>query len=613
MSSGGLEELLIGDKAKELEVKEGESTIVDLNTTAILTFLVNSIGLRSPSIKIELTNEPKHGHVCLDDDCNRRIFSQGHMRRNQVRYVHDHSDTLSDNLEFSVSLDIDPTAVPLCNLTIPVSIIPVNDQPFFLTQSYPNLKLVQGQSVVLTRSELLTEDPDTPPEQIVYDIITGPAYGTIYLAGIKNSIRFTQADIDAGEVVYKHDGQLKPTSFYFRVWDGQFNPVYKVFQIYVIPVTLNVTVSLPLPLLQGTYETVVNEKMFQVETNGDKDTIAYNVTMNPRHGVVYTNGSKLKLFSHKDLKDGRVIYRQTDLTAAADALRLSAQMHCEESPIIKDLWLNVSVEPLVKTGAFYPLTGLKSQLGVQVLNAEILAKSTSSDPKYKILRKPKYGKLKKIVRRSGDKQVIREVDVTKFTHGEIASGIVYFVAKKVSEPVEDSFPFLLTATGVQPAIGELRFHVSVAEPPSTTTHLPSTTFNYTTFINKKPSVVEIASPNMSDDYLLCVGFIMAVVVASLVIVVLIRCRSKKRAEELDKMNPLPLPCPPDDLMTISPRIDKIDSNGCKVIALGPPEHTEPDTEFNMRYPYGAADEDYSSSADGTELNNPMLRRNQYWV
>lgn len=606
---------MIGDKTRELVVKEGESTIVDLNTTAILTFLVNSIGIRSPTIKIELTNEPKHGQICLNDDCNRKTFSQGHMRRNLVRYVHDHSDTLSDSLEFSVYLDIEHTAVPLCNVTIPVSITPVNDQPFFLTQSYPNLKLVQGQSVTLTRSELLTEDPDTPPEQIVYDIVTAPAYGTIYLAGIKNSIRFTQADIDAGEVVYKHDGQFKPTTFYFRVWDGQFNPVYKVFQIYVIPVTLNVTISFPLPLLQGTYETIVNEKLFQVETNGDKDSVAYNITTNPRHGVIYVNGTKSKLFSHKDLKDGRVIYRQTDLTAAGDALRLSAQMHCEQSPIIKDLCLNISVEPLVKTGAFYPLTGLKSQLGVQVLNAEMLAKTTSSDPKYKILRKPKYGKLKKIVRRSGDKQVIREVDVTKFTHGEIASGIVYFVAKKVLEPVEDSFPFFLTANGVQPAIGELRFHVSVAEPPSTTTpHLPTTTFKYSSIsVNKKSDIVEIARPNMSDDYLLCVGFIMAVVVASLVIVILIRCRSKKRAEELDKMNPMPLPCPPDDLMTTSPRMDKNENHGCKVIALGPPEHTEPETDFNMRYPYGAADEEYSSSADGTEQNNPMLRRNQYWV
>uniref|UniRef100_A0A2S2QQT4 Chondroitin sulfate proteoglycan 4 n=1 Tax=Sipha flava TaxID=143950 RepID=A0A2S2QQT4_9HEMI len=617
VSSGGLEELLIGDKTKELVVKEGESTIVDLNTTAILTFLVNSIGIRSPIIKIDLTNEPKHGKVCLDDDCKRRTFSQGHMRRNLVRYVHDHSDTLSDSLEFSVYLDIDHTIVPLCNVTIPVSITPVNDQPFFLTQSYPNLRLVQGQSVTLTRSELLTEDPDTPPEQIVYDIVTAPAYGTICLAGIKNAARFTQADIDAGEVVYKHDGQFKPTTFYFRVWDGQFNPVYKIFQIYVIPVTLNVTVSLPLPLLQGTYETVVNEKLFQVITNGDKDSIAYNITMNPRYGVVYVNGTKSKLFSHKDLKDGRVVYRQTDLTTAADALRLSAQMHCEESPIIKDLRLNVSVEPLVKTGAFYPLSGSKSQLGIQVLNAEMLAKTTGSDPKYKILKKPKYGKLKKIVRRSGDKQVIREVDVTNgdFTHSEIASGIVYFFAKKVLEPVEDSFPFLLTANGVQPAIGELRFHVSVAEPPSTTIpHFPTTTFKYSsTSATKKSDIVEIARPNMSDDYLLCVGFIMAVVVASLVIVVLIRCRSKKRAEELDKMNPMPLPCPPDDLMSPSPRMDKNENHGCKVIALGPPEHTETETDFNMRYPYGSADEEYSSSADGAEQNNPMLRRNQYWV
>ena len=33
--------------------------------------------------------------------------------------------------------------------------------------------------------------------------------------------------------------RLKPDDFYFRVSDGQYNPVYRHFRIHVIPLELN--------------------------------------------------------------------------------------------------------------------------------------------------------------------------------------------------------------------------------------------------------------------------------------------------------------------------------------------------------------------------------------
>lgn len=132
------------------------------------------------------------------------------------------------------------------------------------------------------------------------------------------------------------------------------------------------------------------------------------------------------------------------------------------------------------------------------------------------------------------------------------------------------------------------------------------------------------------------------------------------------LGPLPLPRPPDDLMPSSPRpkhfgVPSLSMAStptsvasvlpqCKVIPLGPVDSvtsSEPELNVNLRYPYGADDtplplplplpQDWGSTFDASaglatgpsaselsfgtlpsqqarsSTNNPMLRRNQYWV
>jgi len=171
-----------------------------------------------------------------------------------VTYHHDHSDTLRDNIHLSLLLE--PGDVLLCNVTVPVHVQPVNDEPFSLSTAAPHISVVQGQTVVITRENLLTEDPDTSHEGLIYDVISGPSQGRLLFRNETTNnmtpvVRFSQADIDAGRMLYQHSGPLQPSTFYFRVWDGQFNPVYTVFNIHVLPLALNVTVGPPVKLQQG--------------------------------------------------------------------------------------------------------------------------------------------------------------------------------------------------------------------------------------------------------------------------------------------------------------------------------------------------------------------------
>lgn len=492
---------------------------------------------------------------------------------------------------------------------------------------------MQGQRRTITRHDLLTEDADTPAKEIIYEIINGPTLGALAVNGNTSSGRFTQADIDFGRVIFEHSGPLQPASFYFRVWDGQFNPAYTLFNIDIIPVALNITVVSPVLLQQGSSVAVITGSVFLIDTNGKEDSVVYNVSKSPLHGVIYVGDVETNTFRQADLNARRVMYMQTDMTTHSDSFELSAMFPLEDSPNVTGLHVNISVEPLVKFGKFYPMAGTKTKLTTEHLDASPLRKLTSSDPVFKVLKKPRYGKLKKIIRSSGEKRTVKEKEITRFTHEEIRSGVIYYVARRIHDTQADMFPFLLSASIFQPAIGEMRFEVigENGHPPTTFTppkppRLPG----------PKPPIghegVEIASPNMSDDYLLVVSMVAGTVVLAIIVVMLVRCGSK-RAESIhhakgDLNAPLPLPQPPDELLPMSPQPKRSDSMTpgslpqCKVIPLGPAglgdSVTESEPELNLRYPYGAADEDWSSyEASETNFsqraNNPMLRRNQYWV
>lgn len=269
------------------------------------------------------------------------------------------------------------------------------------------------------------------------------------------------------------------------------------------------------------------------------------------------------------------------------------------------------------------------------------------------------GKLQKIIKRerkqsgksSRESRTVKQVDIDKFTFEEVSSKVIYYVAKKLNYSVEDGFAFMLTAKSVQPANGELKFHVSPEASRSPTSWSGSSNNASkqkpnSPSKNQKPSQqssnkvppadgyegdetdVEIASPNITSDYYLVISLLLGVLIVSLIFVVLVRCRSKKQAEEDMKMNsslppPLPLPRPPDDLLPSSPYPKQRNNNmlqatpQCKVIPLGTDSMTSSEHDFNLRYPYGAADEDWSSydtnGYSGRPNNNPMLRKNQYWV
>ncbi|XP_014249447.1 chondroitin sulfate proteoglycan 4 [Cimex lectularius] len=613
--SGGLDQYF-DFSSSTLTIEEGGSAFIHLNTSLIQEFLVNNISLVDPNLIAVLILQPQNGVICFNDICNITTFSQLFIDSGNILYQHDHSDTLSDSFMFSLYLE--PGDVLLLNISFVVEVEPINDQPFNLITTEPHINVVQGQKKVITKDDLYTEDLDTDANEIIYEIVSGPNLGVVQLNN-NTTVTFSQENVNNGEVFFKHSGPLQATSFYFRVSDGKFTPVYTVFHVTVLKIYLNITVLQPVLLQQGKTVANISKNILSLHTNANKQDIIFNVLTSPKRGLIHVNGTHSSSFSYNDLLNKNVSYIQENLTAPSDSFELMAYNTLNLDFVIKGLWINISVIPLLIMGNFSPLSGTKTKLDLSTLDATPLAKLTNSNPVYKILMKPKYGHLKKIIRTTGEYKIAREKDVMKFTHEEIQIGLIYYVSKPTIETVEDKIPFLIYGSMFQPAVGELRFEI-IGDSPSTTFKPPKPRWP-----GAKPSVeqdsVQIASPNMSDDYLLGVSLVTGIIALALLIVGFVRCGSKHTnfEDSIKSDLPEPLPHPPDNLLPTSPQIamsgtpilTPANLPQCKVTSNSL-NSSEP--ELNLRYPYG--DEDWSNFNDSrreSKSNNLILRKNQYWV
>ncbi len=85
------------------------------------------------------------------------------------------------------------------------------------------LTLSEGGSATLTNTQLAISDPDSTAGDLTLTLASIPAHGVLYKDGyaLKGGDTFTQADIDAGHITYRHGGSdAASDGFTFTVSDG---------------------------------------------------------------------------------------------------------------------------------------------------------------------------------------------------------------------------------------------------------------------------------------------------------------------------------------------------------------------------------------------------------
>ncbi|KAL1375850.1 hypothetical protein pipiens_017241 [Culex pipiens pipiens] len=671
VSSGGLLRFL---PVPRITLDEGESGPIKLDLSKVLEYLETRAGIQNPELYIEVY-PPAHGTVELADmipEVNR--FSLNDFYTNKVIYKHDHSDTVEDKVSLAVYLV--PGHLFLCNITIPVTINPVNDQPFQLVTASPHISVIEGENQTITSSQLLTEDADTGPKDIIYDVISGPNLGVLLKISdegypqdiITYGNQFSQADINENRIIYTHSGNPQSTTFYFKVSDGKYKPAYEIFNIKILPITILPGFnSQPIIVQQGTNLGVLEIKHVSVETNVQKSRIVYNVTKNPMGGIIISNNKPVLKFTQRQLEDGRINYMQTDMARSNDSFQLDAFIPDTTSACLIDV--SMIVQPFIIINPITITPGEKTRLSSTfIFDNPAQLKLNRYNPKITITRRPKYGRLRKIVRSSGLDYIEQpsDKDILSFTYKELKSGVIYYVARKFNQDfqsINDNFEYTLSTKTAQPGQGTVPIEIY---SPSRNSH-----------DNNDVDIVT-AESQIPYDYLIAGCAAIATILILVMIIILLRCRSSGSSKDHpDKDHPPSLPRPPD-FMTLNNRMYTPSENDslpvtnastplpimssiphCKVIPIGLDNSLQLDSEpeedmmdihgellqhgNNLNYPYGDEGDEWSSSCEvGPDVNyatvaqqqqllpqqhqlqsaqqqqaqqqpNPLLRRNQYWV
>lgn len=553
-------------------VSEGGKVVITRSEldASVMEYRLSSYGLEEVVVRLIVQEIPHHGFMTIgvvNMTRGSKIVQQD-IDQGLLIYSHDDSESYSDEFSFIVEIIAKvktsfskPEVHQLPHLlrVLRFAVEPVNDQHFLLLTPVPAIEIVQGSNHLITDNVLLTVDPDTPSENITYEIESPPTNGFLVRLNelrLEPVMSFTQKDVNEGRIQFVHDGSSDSGAFYFKVSDGKHRPLYKVFNILIMPLVVDIMLN-PIEILQGQNQTILSQHQFNVKTNGRKEMLMYNITRPPKYGSLFMNNIVTCHFSQMEVETGQISFFQEDLSTFADEFEF---LLYDMKNIIHGK-MDISVLPNIKKTdgrPFFAVINNASEISLNHLDASELAKMTSSDPVYHVTHGPLHGVL---IRNSSVLNVQMEDLLNKgqtstgkklklgqnyvdsffqFTHSDIANGRIKYLPNHniTSMELKDGFGYIVTASSVQPARGI--FHIKVFQ---TETHMQRdlkalvdeqeiSTDNVSTIFPKTYlvplSTREVTEVNSFDKSFIIVFTLLAVFIVTIIVIIAIRCVKRNR-------------------------------------------------------------------------------------
>uniref|UniRef100_W5LKC6 Chondroitin sulfate proteoglycan 4ba n=1 Tax=Astyanax mexicanus TaxID=7994 RepID=W5LKC6_ASTMX len=488
-------------------VTEGDKVAIDKTMLDSSNLLTKEPEPRRNSYDVwyQVKSFPLHGIIVVGErnlTKEKPYFSQFILNKYGITYHHDNSETTNDRFVFDAFLNLKskPAQRPLDDSEVVeeafnITVIPVNDQPPVLKTKTPSLKVVQGDSVAIASSNLNVVDLDNPPEEILYSVISKPSNGFLALVESLNvSVdSFSQKQINNGEVFFVQDGTPASGVFYFSVTDGLHRPVYKLFNLEVLEISISLVNHTEVMLEQGRTSVDLTQVHLAAVTNGKNTTVHYKITVPPRHGKLLLDNEEADAFNQEDLQAHRLSYHMIDLMSSHDSFEF---MVFTSEANLTDQIVNITVKPLVRYAENVGIpNGIRFKLKAAFLNASELASISDSDPQFEILSPPRYGK---ILRKGNKAEQVRTFTFSELQQGRLAIEVKANLTEV--QEVNDSFRFVLKAQNLQPAIGEFPFKIVPYDPSlmmTTTTTAIIPAYTTTTLFPSQTTAISSALLSIS--------------------------------------------------------------------------------------------------------------------
>ncbi|NWV36669.1 CSPG4 protein, partial [Grantiella picta] len=449
-------------------VQEGGRVLINKTNLDASNLLIKLPDVQRSMYEVwyQVVSLPQHGMIVVGErnvTKEKPNFSQYILNKFGIMYIHDNSESLNDNFTFAVWLNLKskPATKPHSEVLeemFNITVFPVNDQSPELKTKRLHLKVLQGDVSVLGAENLKVEDLDNAPAELKYTVVSNPNNG--YLAMKSNlsvSIKdFTQADVDSDKVWFVQDGSSSSGVFYFSVTDGKHRPLYKLFTLEVVPITLVLVNLTNVALPQGQTSVTITDVQLAGVTNGKSTNITYEITQPLKYGHLMIGNVQVTKFEQADLDSGRLSYHLTNLSASSEVLEF--MLFTAESNLTGQV-LNITVKPLVQIIPDLQISNQAAyKFGRSDLDASELANLTNSNPRFEVIVPPSHGR---IVKKRFVSDAVFE-DTQTFTQADIDSGVLLLDIDTNMTGIDllnDSFKFILRADAVQPAVGCFQYSV----------------------------------------------------------------------------------------------------------------------------------------------------------
>ncbi|MBQ0807419.1 MAG: cadherin domain-containing protein, partial [Porticoccus sp.] len=258
-----------------------------------------------------------------------------------------------------------------------INVAVVNDAPMVATNTGTTVN--EGSAGTVITTAMLNEgDPDDDGSELTYTITAVTGNGTLSLNGfgvLGLSDTFTQAEIDAGDVTYDHNGSNTTSdSFSFSLADGGEDGASPAMGSFIITVNAidddtATVVNQGITVNEGDTNTVLTTSdLSSSDADTDDATLIYTVG-DVANGSLTIGGtawavSSNDTFTQQDIIDGNVLYTHDGLNTNSDSFSYTV-----EDPIGNQL-----------TGQTFSITvnAVGGSLGA-VVDADVVANRVDED------------------------------------------------------------------------------------------------------------------------------------------------------------------------------------------------------------------------------------------
>lgn len=298
-----------------LTVNEGRSVVISSSSLSVVDDQSTA-----EQITFTVTNPPEYGHLALAASPATVIsgFTQQQVNDGQLIYVHNGSEVPTDSFHFITS---DGSLSQDGELWFTVN--PVNDPPVFDAH---RMTIMEGESLTLNSSNLLTNDNDSRVTELVYFVvsISGGRFESSDSPGSAIT-SFSQDDVDSGRVRFVHNSGEAAPVISLSVSDGQVvvgpNSVLISYAQQNDPP--QITINNGLLMNEGTTETISSTRLAASDPDNTATQLVYIVAMSPNWGHLEKStdaGVSVTTFTQADINGNLIRYVHNGSESSSDSI-----------------------------------------------------------------------------------------------------------------------------------------------------------------------------------------------------------------------------------------------------------------------------------------------------